>query len=269
MPRSLNLGRLWLPVVVAFLFVGAPAVVEFYTDWLWYGETGYRAVFLRSLGVKTGVGAAVFVIAFAFLAVNARGALRGLRAYQLTIPTEDGPRTIAAAARSVRLLAYGVSTLAALALAAYAAARWEMWLLFWYATPFGKPDPILGRDASFYLFRLPLLQLLQGLTKATVLLAMAVVAAGHFLAGGLGLGAQGPFASRGAIRQLSALAAVLLVSLAFEAYLEIPATLIEPSGIVHGAPNADVEARLPALRLLVVAAAAGVCLLYTSDAADE
>ena len=78
----------------------------------------------------------------------------------------------------------------------------------------------------------------------------------------------GPFASRAAIRHLSILAAGLLVVLAFGAYLAIPATLTGRRGIVHGASNADVEARLPALRLLVVAALAA-CVLALYQAASR
>jgi hypothetical protein len=256
----MNLGRFWLPILVVVLFLGVPALVEFYADWLWFGETGYRGVLLRTLGAKLGLGGAVFLLAYAFLAGNAFLALSGVRQYAFTIPTEYGPRTVTAESRSLKLVASAAAALAGLALGALAAARWERWLLYWFATPFGRVDPILGRDVSFYVFELPLLQVVQGLLRTTVVLALAIVAAGYLVKGGLGLGARGPFASPAAIRHLSLLGAALLAVLGFGASLEIPATLTEPSGIVHGASNADVEARLPALRLLVVAAAAGVVL---------
>ena len=255
-----RLSRLWMLVLVASMLV-VPALVELYTDWLWFGETGYRQVFLRSLGTKSAIAGAVFALVFGFFYVNARGVLRALRRQQFTIPTSEGPLSIEAEPASLRRVVYAVAGLGALALAAYAASRWEAGLLYWYATPFGSSDPILGRDAGFYVFRLPFLTVVQGLLQITLVMTLAIVGAGYFVSGGLGVGAVGgPFASRAALHHLSTLAAGLLAVLAFGVYLAIPATLTEASGIVHGASNADVEARLPALRLLLVAALAG-CVL--------
>jgi uncharacterized membrane protein (UPF0182 family) len=255
-----RLSRLWMLVLVASMLV-VPALVELYTDWLWFGETGYRQVFLRSLGTKSAIAGVVFALVFGFFYVNVRGVLRAVRRQQFTIPTSEGPLSIEAEPASLRRVVYAVAGLGALALAAYAASRWEAGLLYWYATPFGSSDPILGRDAGFYVFRLPFLTVVQGLLQITLVMTLAIVGAGYFVSGGLGVGAVGgPFASRAALHHLSTLAAGLLAVLAFGVYLAIPATLTEASGIVHGASNADVEARLPALRLLLVAALAG-CVL--------
>ena len=49
-------------------------------------------------------------------------------------------------------------------------------------------------------------------------------------------------------------------SLAFGAWLQIPQLLTTPSGVVAGASYADVHARMPALRVLIVAALAGAAV---------
>lgn len=254
-------SQLWFPLLIGFLLLGVPYLAELYADWLWFGETGYRQVFLRSLTARIGLAAVVSVGAFVFLFANARSALRDLRRREFTITTELGPRTVVAGADGLKRLVFAATALGALALGLYASARWESALLYWYATPFGKQDPILARDLAFYVFRLPFLQLVQGLLKTTVLLASALVAGAYVLTGAIGMDASGlPSVKRAALNHLAGLAAVLLAVLAFGAHLEIPATLTEPSGIVHGASNADVEARLPALRLLVIVALAGALL---------
>jgi len=56
-------------------------------------------------------------------------------------------------------------------------------------------DPILGRDAAFYVFRLPFLELVQGLLLATVTLAAIGAFAGHVASGNLALG--GPLRAAG------------------------------------------------------------------------
>ena len=252
--------RVWIPLLV-LLLLGVPALVDFYTDWLWFGETGYRQVFLRSLATKAALGGVVSVLLFVILFANARVARRRLGRYGFTVPTAEGSRTIVVEAKSLKLLLYVGTMLAALLVGAYASSRWQDWLLYQYATPFGKQDPILVKDVGFYVFQLPFLQFVQGLLKTGLVLTIAVVAAVYLMTGAIGLnGSGGHLARRGAVRHLSALGAGLLAVLAFGAYLAIPATLTEPSGIVHGASNADVAARLPALRLLMVASLAGAAL---------
>ncbi len=262
-----RLSRLWLLLLIFPLLLGVPALVDLYTDWLWFGETGYQQVFVRSLTAKATLGGVVAAFVFALLFANARVAVRGLGWRRFTIATAEGPREIVAETGGVKLLLYGASGLGALLIGAYASTQWETWLLYQYATPFGTQDPILGRDVGFYVFQLPFLQFVQGLLTVSLVLAVVVAAGPYLLSGAIRVdAASGIFLADAARRHLSILGAGLLAVLAFGAYLAIPATLTEPSGIVHGASNTDVQARLPALRLLMVAALVGVVLaLYQTS----
>ena len=69
--------------VVALLVLLVPASVEFYTDWLWFGETGYQSVFLNKLTAQFFVGAVAAAFALGVLFINIRLALRGFVARQL------------------------------------------------------------------------------------------------------------------------------------------------------------------------------------------
>ncbi len=256
-----RLANLVLPLLVVLAFVGVPAAVTVYVDWLWYGEVGYRDVFLRRLFAQALLGGSVAATAFALLFVNVRLALRGVLGYELTVPAAEGVRTLVVEPRFLRRIGYVVAAAAAVLLGVVASLRWETWLLYRHATPFGQADAILGQDVAFYVFHLPFLRLAQGLLQTAILVALALSAAGYFVGGRLGLGpARGPYADRGALRHLCLLAAVVFAVLGWGTWLDIPALLTEPSGIVHGASNTDVEARIPALRLLMAAAAVGVVL---------
>jgi uncharacterized membrane protein (UPF0182 family) len=255
-----RISRLWIFLAVLAL-IGVPAFVELATDWLWYGETGYRQVFLRSLAMKAGLGGSVLVLFLVLLLANTRFALRRLGRFELTLPTVEGPQRIVAEAKALKFIAYAATFVVALLAGAYASSRWSDWLLYWYATPFGKQDPILGRDVGFYVFQLPFLQFVHGVLRAGFGLALLFAAGAYVMTGAIGLDATaGAAAKRSAVRHLAALAAGFLLVLAFGAYLAIPAALTEPSGIVHGASNADVTARLPAFRLLILAALGGAAL---------
>ena len=72
------MNRSWRISVIAtllFLVVLLPAAVTFYTDWLWFGETGHQDVFLRTLTAQGGLGVAAAVVAFAVLLFNVRMAM--------------------------------------------------------------------------------------------------------------------------------------------------------------------------------------------------
>ncbi len=161
----------------------------------------------------------------------------------------------------MRPLAWAAAALAALVIGFYAASRWATWLFYLHRSGFGSADPILGHDIGFYFFTLPLLELVHGQLLGALLLTTVAVVAAHVLGGNLSLDpVRGLFIAAPARRHIAVLAAAVLLVLAFGAWLQIPQLLATPSGVVFGASYVDVHARIPALRLLIVAALAGAGL---------
>ena len=80
----------WFPALFLLLFVPAlgSALVEFYTDWLWFREVGFEPVFVRTLGARLVTGTVAFLVALGFLAANLHFALRTLRRRQFSIVTD-------------------------------------------------------------------------------------------------------------------------------------------------------------------------------------
>jgi uncharacterized protein len=238
-----------------------PAVAEFYTDWLWFKEVGFEQVFVRSLTARSTVTAATGFVVFFVLWANLVVVFRSMRPRHFTIATAAGPQMIFMDPQRYRPQVMLAAAIPALLMGLYAGSRWETWLYFLYATPFGKVDPILGHDIGFYVFTLPLLEMLYGTLIGTLALAAVVTVAAYVFAGEAGLDpARGPYASKSAVRHLATLVAALLLALAFGAWLQIAQLLTTPSGVVAGASYADVHARMPALRVLVVAALAGAAV---------
>ncbi len=261
-------SRKVLVVTVALLVLLVPAAIEFYTDWLWFGETGYQSVFFRILASRAALGAVAMTLAFGMLLLNLRVPMRRFLPRQLVFTTREGPIAIAfnpGVARTASVLVAGV---VALLLGLYASSQWFEWLLFLHAQPFGAADPVLGRDASFYVFQLPFLDALSGFLLVLVLLSGIGAAGAYVLTGALTVNlSQGVGISGLAKQHLAAVVALLLVVLAFSAYLDVPRILNTPAGIIHGAANVDVAVRMPALRVLMVAAVAGAVLaLYQAVA---
>ena len=259
---GLRLRTLLVLAVAGLLLIVMPLLVTLYVDWLWFGEVGYRQVFLRILSARALLGGAVFVFAATVLYANLRLAQKTVRRRsELTIMTPQGPHTISVDLHRIKPLLYGAVALAAFLLATSTSARWDVWLMARHAVAFGTNDPILNRDVSFYVFQLPLLKLVQSTLFMTVLLAAVGVAVMHRAGQNLAFDpVRGILVSAAARRHLSWLAVVLLLLTAFNAWLGIPELLTTPGGIVHGASYVDVYARMPVQWMLVAAACIGALL---------
>jgi hypothetical protein len=257
-------SRVWLLVLAAALFLGLPGFANFYLDWLWFGELGYRELFLRSLTASFALGAAVFAIAFVVIYVNLLIALSSIDApYVVLGPISDVVRTPVLQSRQLRTLATVAAVAGGLLLGVVASSAWLDWLRFRNAVPFGARDPILGHEVSFYVFTLPFLQFVRGLLVAVLGLSFIGSAVIYVLAGLLSFTTRAGMAiGRPARRHLSLLVASAMLVLAFGAWLDTANLLVSPagSGVVFGASYADIEARLPALRVLIVLALAGAAL---------
>jgi uncharacterized membrane protein (UPF0182 family) len=256
--------RSWrAPLIGAFLLLAVvlPATVTFYTDWLWFAETGYRDVFVTSISTQATLGGAAILTTLVVLLLNIRIAMRAISPRQLVLTTREGPLTFTIDRRRVQPISTAVAVGVSLLVGVIASSQWQTWLLFRHAQPFGDVDPILGHDVGFYVFQLAFLDLLR--TYLLVMAVLSAVAAGvvYAIAGAIDFDLnRGPRMRGGAKRHLAVIAAALMLVLAFGAYLDVPRLLTTPAGIVHGVANVDMAVRIPALRILMIAAIAGAGL---------
>jgi hypothetical protein len=250
-------------LALAVLLLALPSAGIFYTDWLWFSQVGYGSVLLTSVTTRFGLGVVVTLAAFTLLALSFRSALRGLRVPLVTLQGPGQETTaLVIGEQPLKLAVLGLAALLSVAMGLAASGRWLTWLLYLKGGSFGVEDPILSRDVGFYVFELPLLEALHQLLMGVLVLTLVGSGALHGLGGGLRLVPEsGLVVSRTARRQLSLLGAALMACLGFGAWLDRAGLLLSPVGVIHGASAADVEARLPALGLLIVAAAAGALLL--------
>jgi uncharacterized membrane protein (UPF0182 family) len=248
-------------IFIVILILGIPAAAEFYTDWLWFTEVGYEQVFLRSLTVQAMVTVGIGAIAFLLLGGNLLLAMRSLRPRPFMVATPQGPQTITVDPATLRPIALLAAGAVALLSGLFAGGQWAMWLSFVYGTPFGKADPILGRDIGFYVFTLPLLEHLEGLLLFLLFVMIATAVVAYVLGGQAALHpTRGLWVASVASRHVGCLAACLLLVLAFGAWLRIPDLLTSRSGVVWGASYVDVHARMPALRALAGAGIVGAAI---------
>jgi len=258
--------RTVLIILAAALLLALPLLWSFLdliADWLFFAETGYTAVFTRTLSAKIGLGVFFGVVLAAFVLVNALLARRAVfprRQFHFgegalrPFSTEQSDRFL------MPLVLIGVALLA-LTVGQWGAHQWQEFLLFSQGKPVGTADPILGKDLGFYLFTLPFIGTLKGFAGFTLVVALFVTALLYFLRGGIVASERGISLERSVKRHLAVLAGLVLVNTAFGFYLDTFRLLYSDGGAVYGAGYADVHARLPVYRALAVTFFAAAPLL--------
>jgi uncharacterized membrane protein (UPF0182 family) len=246
--------RFFLVVAFVLLFFVLPSGTTLLADWLWFGELGYRDVFLTSVWARFGIGLSVFAVAFVWLAAHLRYALSAASSAPASFTTREGFTIVLPTRDQIRPLATAAAAIAALLLGLFASSQWLTALAWWHQQPFPVDDPLLGRNAAFYVFTLPLLDLARGLAFALVVLAAVGSAALYTFAGELALTPFGVRMGPAVRRHGAVLAACGFLVLALGAWLDQSRQLISPSGIIQGASYTDVHARMPIALLTAVAA---------------
>jgi uncharacterized membrane protein (UPF0182 family) len=238
--------------------------IPLYTDWLWFQEVGYTRVFTTILSMRGALFTAVAVAVLVFLYANLTFAVR-TAAPDVLWELEDQlglPGRVVIEPIIRRFLPVAV-TVISLGSGLRASAHWETVLAYLNAEPFGKVDPLFGRDLGFFAFTLPFWRLLYGwafaLVGATLLLTFVL----YVLQRSLVLTTRGPRLAAGARSHLLVLGAALLVLRAVGFYLDRFELVYSPRGIVFGATYTDTHATLPALAVLAVLAlaSAAVCVI--------
>lgn len=257
-------------VVAAVLFFLLPSAIAYYTDWLWFREVGYTSVFLRTLNAQGAVFVATFALVYLFLYFNLRIARQKTASRpRIVLGTGGDGRPIAVDGQQVAGMVTPIAVAVAGLIALVGATQWLTWLNYFNATEFGAVDPLFGRDVSYYVFRLPVYQMVrqQALLVTVVSLigcALLYVFSGSFVVEGRPGAAAWPRLRLipTARRHLSLLTALALVLLAWGAWLDVPGTLLSPTNarVAFGASYADIYARIPFLRVTFVVLIVGAGL---------
>lgn len=261
LPRPRNYGLLLLISLLAVVLLGGRTALSYWVDLLWFQSLGYGTVFLRTLifqwGFFVAFAGATFVILFGTF-----GLLKRMHRNELPLD-----HTIVFAGRDLnlsvtpvlRMLALGVSLVTAAVSGAAMAAQWPTFALYWF-TPHATSsmvDPIFGKPLSFFLFSLPVWDLLIGW-----LLTLAVIAclfAAMFL---LLTGSARAFGGRMRYAPLSwqgfsVAFAFFLLALALREYLGRFEQLFEHHTIFDGINYTDAHVMLAGMLLISVALVLG------------
>ena len=261
-------GLSFLVFVGIIGFSIARAVATFFTNYLWFDAVDLNSVWLKILVTKSALVAATSLLAFAFIFINLRLAVRATPVMDIfeSFESQD-PLSRFREFVNERFLKYRLWGAIGLSLflGAGASQLWEQVLLFINQKAFGVTDPIFQNDVSSYVFGLPLYRLFVSWGFQLVIFTSFIIVLFFIATGALQLRpGRLPEVSSGAKAHLSVLLAFVAVLKAFAYRLDSMELLYSPRGKVFGASYTDVVAHLPALNLLILISLFGAILLLVN-----
>jgi len=241
-------------LLLAVIALTGRHLLRFYVEYLWFDSLGYGPRLLLEWLSRAGLAVVVGGVTFLLLYLNgliARSAvpLHPRRAFGSPGTMSRTVELIEAISRqSVRLL-LPISLLIAFIVAAEAPGHWLDFWCAWRATPAGNADPLLGKDAAFYLFNVPFLTWLVRILLIVLLTTLILTCLAYLAVAGVSLRTRQPVLLPRARGHLTVLAAPLLLILAAKYRLEAYGLLFTRGNVFWGPGYTEARVILPALNV--------------------
>jgi len=237
-------------VIVAIgVFIWAAS--GFWTEILWFEQMQSE----RIIWTRWGTMAVLFVIGFGLVFGAMAFSLNW--AYRKRQPTVRGEgaadlRAYQEAIAPLRsLIFWGIPVLLGLANAGSLASQWQTVLTFLNRTPFGEVDPQFGIDLGFYVFTLPLMEVIASFLLNILVFSLIGAVVVHYLYGSIAFSPR-PHASKPARLQIGLLAAGISLMIGVRYLLGWFSLLLKQGDPTDGALYSDIHAVLPARAILAV-----------------
>jgi uncharacterized protein len=247
-PRRWTLAVLLLALLV---LVAVGSLSRWYTDLLWFREIDKADLFWGALRAKVVVGLLAGLGTALIVGVNLWVVERLAPRYGLTaVGRPQVERARAMLAPYLRPLRIGIAAFLGLVVGLQASGMWQTFLLWRNRVPFGERDAQFRRDIGFYVFELPFQRAVFGWLFTTLVLTTLLVAAGHYILGGIRPQAESNRIAPQTQSHLCVLLGLIIALKAWGYWLDKYQLVFSPRGVVAGASYTDVKAQLPALEVL-------------------
>lgn len=257
----MRLSNIVLPVIIV-------AIIAFFSsmgilaDWWWFSELGFDPVYFIMITWRVALFLVGFAVFFAIIYANVRIAARAAAS------VSGGAGARVRPPLPIVVVAALFSFFAGLSLSAV----WETVLAFLNATPFSVTEPVFGNDVGFYVFTLPVYDLIVN-SLLTALIIGGLLAAATYATGIFGIsirsqdgrpptivieredgGLDWQYYLRRFLPQANAILFLVFVVLAAKIWLARYGVLFSSGGVVFGAGYTDVNVTLPVYTILTAVA---------------
>jgi len=248
----------WIIVAVIFFVVIylLGLFVDYYGDWLWFGNQGYNSVFDIMILAQIFSFLLFFLIFAVFASIQVRMAVqRGKQSRENSLLPEDDPRQLILPLYRGKAIFWFWSVVIlffAIIMGSSAAGHWNSFLQFIHSTAFGIKEPILGKDIGFYIFRLPTYQFISGWYLFMIALTFFAVIFSYYLDNAFSFQGNSLRISGKAKGHIIQLAAFFGLGISAYFLIKLYNILFSSNGVAYGPSYMDIHAQIPAYRIIFV-----------------
>jgi hypothetical protein len=266
MARTLKpnrIGWLILAVVIVAAIAFAGQIATLITDYFWYSELHLGSVFITMFSAQVGVTVCAGLVALIVIYANL------LLAQKLSRPLTHASRSPVLAYVEaygimpfVKFILPAAAVVVAFLIGSVASGYWDLYLKYKGAVAFGTADPLLGKDISFYVFKLPFFRLVYNGALAISLLSLAGSFIVYFVRQNITFTGRWITAARAAKAHILVLTGFVVGSLYFFFQLRMYGMVTGGGHIVNGAGFADIHYYLPFLKIMRYICLAAALLIW-------
>jgi uncharacterized protein len=269
-PRKRRRLKIWLLVAGVILLFSFSRIISIYLSSLWFESLGYSSVYWYVFKVKAALFAGSAILTALLLSATFLLFQRLFGAYAFenrTIILNNQPFQFSPA-KFIRPLGWFIAGLFGLIYGFSLKEHWRQLALYWYQPATGTHDPVFGKPLGFYLFSLPLYDVINSWLLGVTFIILCAALAYSLL--GLPQTVLKPsvrWSSGAAFRAVCVALALFLLVLSWRTYLSRFPYLWQDHPIFSGVTYTDAQYTLPALLILcIVLIVAAIILLVNAFA---
>ncbi len=266
-PRKRRRWKIWLAVAAILLLFSLSRIVSIYISALWFGSLGYSAIYWYVFKAKLALffGSAILTALLLSATFLVFQRLFGAYAFeQRTIIFNNQPFQFSPA-KFIRPLGWLIAALVGLVYGLNLKEHWRQFALFWNQPSTNVYDPIFGKSLGFYLFSLPLYDVLSSwLLGVTFIILLAAVAYSLLGLPQTVLKPSVRWSSGAAFRGVCCALALFLLVVSWSTYLSRFPFLWEDHATFSGVTYTEAHYTLPALLFVCVALIIGAIILLVN-----
>jgi uncharacterized membrane protein (UPF0182 family) len=255
--------KIWLLIGAVLLLVSFSRILSIYLSALWFGSLGFSSVYWYVFKAKIFIflGAAIVTALLLSLTFLLFQRLFGAYAFeQRTIMLNNQPFQFSPA-RIIRPLGWIVSAIFGLIYGFSLKEHWKQFALYLHQPQTSIYDPIFGKSLGFYLFSLPLYDLISSwLLGVTFIILCAAVAYSLLGLPQTVLKPSVRWSSGAAFRAVCCALALFFLVLSWRTYLARFPYLWQDHQIFSGVTYTEANYTLPALLIVAIALIVGAII---------
>ena len=269
-PRKRRRLKIWLILAGLVLLFSFSRIISVYLSALWFDSLGYSSVYWYIFKLKVALFAGSAILTALLLSATFLLFQRLFGAYafeQRTIILNNQPFQFSPA-KFIRPLGWSIAALFGLIYGFKLKEHWRQLALYWHQPATATHDPIFGKSLGFYLFSLPLYDVLNSWLLGVTFIILCAALAYSLL--GLPQTVLKPsvrWSSGAAFRAVCVALALFLLVLSWRTYLSRFPLLWQDHPIFSGVTYTEAQYTLPALLVTcVVLIIAAIILLVNAFA---